>query len=70
MTLTGSISLKYMQTSPLLMSFGWSERIKLYPSISRRLSRIEESKYVFDKHTKSCLYIEIKAINCVSLEKL
>ena len=48
-----------MQTPPLLMSLGWSERIKLYPSISRRLSGIEESSYVSDKHMKSCLYFEI-----------
>ena len=52
------------------MSLGWSERIKSYPSISRRLSGIEESRYVSDKHMKSCLYIEIYAFNCVSFEKL
>ena len=59
-----------MQTSPLLMSLGWFERIKLYPSISRRLSGIEESRYVSDKHMKSCLCIEIWALKCVSFEKL
>ena len=59
MTLAGSIYLKQMKTPPLLISLGWYERIKLYPSISRRLSGIEESRYVSDKHMKSCLYFEI-----------
>ena len=34
-----------MQTPPLLMSLGWSERMKLFSSISRGLSGIEESSY-------------------------
>ena len=34
-----------MQTPPLLMSLGWSERMKLFSSIARRLSGIEESSY-------------------------
>ena len=59
-----------MQTPPLLMSLGWSKRIKLYPSISRRLPGIQESRYVSDKHIKSCLYTEIGAFNCVNFEKL
>ena len=48
-----------MSTPPLLMSLGLSEQIKLYPSISSRLSRIEESRYVSDKRIESSLYIEI-----------
>ena len=48
-----------MPTPPLLMPLGLSEQIKLYPSISGRLSRIEESRYFSDKRTKSSLHIEI-----------
>ena len=54
-----------MEWSTFLIFLGY----KLYPSISGRLSGVEESMYVSDKHTKSCLYIEIYAFNCVSFEK-
>ena len=59
-----------MQTPPLLILLGWSARTKLYPSISSRPSGVEESRYVSDKHMKSCLYIEIYAFACVSFDKL
>ena len=48
-----------MQTPPALMPLGWSEQIKLYPSISGRLPGIEESRYVSDKHRKSRLYVRV-----------
>ena len=48
-----------MQTPTLLMLLEWSARTKLYPSISSRPSGVEESRYVSDKHMKSCLYIEL-----------
>ena len=35
-----------------------------------RPSGFDESRYVFDKYMKSCLYIEIYAFNCISFEKL
>ena len=57
-----------MQTPPLLILLGWSARTKMYPSISSRLSGVEESRYVSDKHMKSCLYIEIYAFICVSFD--
>ena len=59
-----------MQNPPLLILLGWSAQTKMYPSISSRLSGVEESSYVSDKRMKSCLYIEIHAFNCVSFEKL
>ena len=57
-----------MQTPPLLILLGWSAQTKMYPSISSRLSGVEESGYVSDKHMKSCLYIEIYAFICVSFD--
>ena len=59
-----------MQTPPLLILLGWSAQTKMFPSISSRLSSVEESRYVSDKHIKSSLYIEIYAFICVSFEKL
>ena len=40
-----------MQTPPGLLSEGWSERIKLYPEITKLLSSevVLESRYVSDK---------------------
>ena len=59
-----------MQIPPLLTLFGWSAQTKMYPSISNRPSGVEESRYVSDKHMKSCLYTELYAFNCISFEKL
>ena len=59
-----------MQTLPLLVMSGRSARTKLYPCISTKLSGVEESRKVSDKHIKSYLYVEIYAFNCVSFEKL
>ena len=57
-----------MQTPPRLLLSGWSARTKLYPCISTKLSRLEESKKVSDKHIKSYLYVEMYTFNCVSFE--
>ena len=57
-----------MQTPPLLILLGWSAQTKINPSISSRLSGVEESRYVSDKHMESCLYIEIYAFICVSFD--
>ena len=59
-----------MQTLSFLALSGWSVWTKLYPCISSKLSGVEESRKVFDKHTKSCLYVEIYAFNCVSFWKV
>ena len=59
-----------MQTPPCLVLSGWSLRTKLYPYISSKLSEVDESRKVSDKHIKSYLYVEIYAFNCVSFEKL
>ena len=59
-----------MQTLPLLVMSGRSARTKLYPCISTKLSGVEESRKVSDKHIKSYLYVEIYAFNCVSYVQL
>ena len=38
--------------------------------MSTKLSEVEESRKVSDKHIKSYLYIKIYAFNCVNFEKL
>ena len=38
--------------------------------MSTKLSGVEESRKVSDKHIKSYLYVETYAFNCVSFEKL
>ena len=59
-----------MQTPPRLVLSGWSVWAKLYHYISTKLSGVEESRKVSDKHIKSHLYVEIYAFNRVSFETL
>ena len=59
-----------MQTQPLLILSGWSACIRLYPSISIKISGVEESKYISDKQIKSYSWTEFYAFNWVSFEKL
>ena len=59
----GNDSLKYMQTPPHLISFGWSALSNKYLFICMFTSSlgIVESKKVSDRHTKSKLLLVIKA---------
>ena len=54
-----------MQTPPRLVLSGLSVRTKLYPCISTKLSGVEESRKISDKHIKLYLYVEKYAFNCV-----
>ena len=59
----GNDSLKYMQTPPHLISFGWSALSNKYLFICMFMSSlgIVESKKVSDRPTKSKLLLVIKA---------
>ena len=59
-----------MQTPPLLVLSSSSAWTKLYLCISTKLSGVEESRKVSDKHIKSYLYVETCAFNCVNFETL
>ena len=61
-----------MQTSPRLLFDGWSERTRLYPSISKLslLVGILESRQVSDKQIISNLWIAIYALKRNILAKL
>ena len=54
-----------MQFSSFLILSEWSARTALYPFVSGKLSR-----YISDKHIKSCLWTEIYVFKCVSFGKL
>ena len=55
--------MKYIQTPPRLISFGWSTLGNEYPFICTFMSSLGtvESKKVSDRHTKSKLLLVIKA---------
>ena len=59
----GNNSLKYIQTPPRLISYGWSTLSNEYPLICMFMSSLGtvESKKVSDRHTKSKLLLVIKA---------
>ena len=59
-----------MHTPPFWVLCGRSVKTKLYPCRSTKLSGVEESRRVSDKHIKSYLYVKIYAFNCVNWEKL
>ena len=59
----GNDSLKYMQTPPRLIPFGWSALSNEYPFICMFTSSlvVVESEKVSDRHTKPNLLLVIKA---------
>ena len=57
----GNDSLKYKQTPPHLISFGWSALSNEYLFICMSSLGIVESKKVSDRHSKSKLLLAIKA---------